>query len=278
MNAESPNEPESPTHPVEGVMNFWDHVEELRWTLLKIIVAFTVAFSLVLGFGVKFAGFLQWPLRQAFAMMGTPDREILLRTDGPNNVFMFILQLGFFGGLALTLPFALYFGVQFIAPGLTNREKSVLKPVCLSILGLFLAGLLLAFFLLCPFYLYVSLQFEQMFNFASLWTPTKYYGIIVWTSLGLGLIFQSPLVIILLVYLGIVDIHVLRRSRHYAMFVILIIAALLTPGADPITLLFTAVPLYVLYEGSLFVGGRLRVRKEIADAREQEEWDNEYRD
>ncbi len=266
---------DSPYQTEEGVMGFWDHVEELRWTLIKILVVFAVAFCLVVGFGVWFADFLQWPLQRAFELMGTPDREILLRTDGPNNVFVFVLQLGFFGAIALALPFALYFGIQFIAPGLTKNEKAVLRPVCLAILGLFVSGLLLAFFVLCPFYLYVSLQFEEMFHFASLWTPVKYYGIIVWTSLGLGLIFQSPLVIVLLIYLGIIPVELLKETRRYAMFIIIIIAALLTPGGDPVTLAFTAVPLYVLYEAALFIGGKLRVRKELADAAAMDEWDDE---
>jgi len=276
MNDDSPT-PNSndPSSDEGGVMAFWDHVEELRWTLIKVLIVFALAFMLVIGFGVWFADFLQWPLHRAFDMMGTPGREILLRTEGPNTVFVFIIQLGFFGAIALALPFALYFGVQFVAPGLTEHEKGVLRPVCMAVLGLFLSGLLIAFFLLCPFYLYVSLKFEEMFNFASLWTPVKYYGIVVWTSLGLGLIFQSPLVIILLIYLGIVDVDDLRRGRRYAMFVILLIAALLTPGGDPITLSFTAVPLYGLYEAALFIGGKLRTRKELAEDEDLVDWDDE---
>lgn len=242
-------------------MGFWDHVEELRWVLIKSSVIFMIAFCLVLGFAVWFADVLQWPLMRAFAMIGDPQRDILLRTDGPLNVFGFLLQLGFFGAIGVSLPFILYFIVSFISPGLTDQEKSVLRPVCLSILMLFLIGAFVAFFLLLPFYLFVSLKFEQMFNFASLWTPVKYYGLVVWTTLGLGVVFQSPLIIIILMYLDIVTAEQLRSGRRYAIVIILVLSAFLTPGGDPITLSVTAIPLYALYEGALIVGARVRARK-----------------
>ncbi|WP_269540743.1 twin-arginine translocase subunit TatC [Cerasicoccus fimbriatus] len=262
-----PNAPESPG----GVMGFWDHVEELRWVLIKSMGAMMLGCVLVLGFGVWFADALQWPLHQAYSLIGDPDREILLRTDGPMNVFTFILQLSFFGGIALSLPFIVYFTVGFVAPGLTDDEKNVLRPVCLSILLLFFLGSALGFFLLLPFYLYVSLSFEEAFGFASLWTPVKYYGLVVWTTLGLGLLFQSPLVIILLIYLDIVTVERLKAGRRYAIFIIMVIAALVTPGGDPLTLCVTALPLWALYEGSLIIGGRLRSRKPEPDEA-NEEW------
>lgn len=256
-------------------MAFWDHVEELRWVIVKCLVAFVACFALVLVVSVFFSDVLQWPLHRAFAMNGQPDRVPELRTDGPSNVFSFLLQLGFFGGFGLSLPVILYFAVRFIAPGLTKEERNVLRPVCLAIIGLFLAGMLLSFFLILPFYMYVSLVFEAKYNFASLWTPTKYYGTVVWMSLGLGLLFQSPLVIILLIYLGVVSVEQLRNGRRYAMFIIMLIAALLTPGGDPITLAITGLPLYGLYEAALFIGARLRTKKEIADEAAMAEWDDE---
>jgi len=266
-----PPDPEAPAPPEEeegGMMGFWDHVEELRWVLIKSMIVFMLAFGVVLGFAVWFADVLQWPLVRAFDLLGDPDRQIDLRTDGPLNVFTFLLQLGFFGGIAVSIPFILYFVVKFVSPGLTKAEKAVLRPVCLSVLALFFMGAMLAFFLLLPFYMFVSLKFEQAFNFASLWTPAKYYGLVVWTTLGLGLVFQSPLVIITLIYLDIMTVEQLRKSRRYAIVFIVVVAALITPGGDPITLAVTAFPLLALYEGALLVGGRLRKKK----AAMEEEW------
>ncbi|GHC05819.1 twin-arginine translocase subunit TatC [Cerasicoccus arenae] len=275
MNTElMPPEHDEPEHEAGSVMAFWDHVEELRWVLIKSLVAFFLSFCLVLAGAVWFSDVLQWPLVQAYEMMGQSGQDIQLRTDGPNNVFAFLIQLGFFGSIALALPFMLYFMIQFVAPGLTSKEKRILRPVFLSIIGLFFAGLLTAFFLLVPFYLYMSLKFEAMFHFASFWTPVKYYGIVVWTSLGLGLLFQSPLVIILLIYLDIVSAEQLRKSRRYAMFIILVIAALLTPGGDPFTLAITAGPLYALYESAVFIGSLLRKKKVAA---EEIEWEDDIR-
>ena len=92
-------------NPGSGMMGFWDHVEELRWVIIKTLIVFVIAFMVVMVFAVGFADALYWPLDQALKLAGQPEREIVLRTDGPFNVFTFLLQLGFFGALALTLPF-----------------------------------------------------------------------------------------------------------------------------------------------------------------------------
>lgn len=240
--------------------DFWTHVEDLRWVLVKSVLAFAAGVLVLMVFSVRAQKLLTWPLLYGLRLSGSENTDILLRTDGPFSVFTFMLQLWVFGGLLLSLPFILYFAAGFIAPGLTAEEKKLLRPVAFSGLGLFLLGCLFAFFLLLPTYIAVSLSLENAFGFASLWTPGNYYGAVVWTTLGMGIVFEFPLVLILLQYLGLVSAQTLKQYRRHAFVFILVFAALLTPGGDPISLAVCSLPLYALFEISLVVGERVRKR------------------
>lgn len=240
--------------------DFWGHIEDLRWVLVKSVAVFLASMVVLMVFSVRAQKLLTWPLLYGLRLSGSENTDILLRTDGPFSVFTFMLQLWVFGGLLLSLPFILYFAAGFIAPGLTADEKKLLRPVAFSGLGLFLLGCLFAFFLLLPTYIAVSLSLEKTFGFASLWTPGNYYGAVVWTTLGMGLVFEFPLVLILLQYLGLTSAQTLKKYRRHAFIFILIFAALLTPGGDPISLAVCSLPLYALFELSLIVGERVRKR------------------
>lgn len=259
--------------PSGGILpaDFWNHVEDLRWVLIKSALAFFGAMLLMMVFSVRAQKLLIWPLEYGLRLSGSQNTDILLRTDGPFSVFTFMLQLWVFGGLLLSLPFILYFSAGFIAPGLTPREKKLLRPVAFSALGLFLVGCLFAFFLLLPTYIAVSLSLEKVFGFASLWTPSNYYGAVVWTTLGMGIVFQFPLVLLLLQYLGLVTAATLRNYRRHAFVFILIFAALLTPGGDPISLAICTIPLYALFELSMVVGERIRKRTAVSEEDEYED-------
>lgn len=249
--------------------NFWEHIEALRWVIVKSVIVFGVAMLLMMCFSVYAQKLLTWPLQYGMALAGVENQVIELRTDGPFSVFTFMLQLWVFGGLLLSLPFIIYFAAGFIAPGLTAHEKKMLRPVAFASLGLFLVGCLFAFFLLLPTYMAVSLSLERAFGFASLWTPGSYYGAVVWTTFGLGIVFEFPLVLVLLQYMGLIRAATLRHYRKHAFVFILIFAALLTPGGDPITLAVAAVPLYLLFEMSILMGERL-YRTPKADAYDDE--------
>lgn len=241
--------------------DFWGHVEALRWVVLKSALVFVGFMMLMMFFSVRAQKLLTWPLSYGIKLSGAEHVDVLLRTDGPFSVFTFMLQLWVFGGLLLSLPFILYFAADFIAPGLTPREKRLLRPVAFSALGLFFVGCLFAFFLLLPTYMAVSLTLEDAFGFASLWTPANYYGAVVWTTLGLGLVFEFPLVLVILQWVGLLSADTLRKYRRHAFVFMLVFSAFLTPGGDPITLFMATLPLYALFEASLLVGDRIAKKR-----------------
>jgi sec-independent protein translocase protein TatC len=175
--------------------------------------------------------------------------------------FNVVIQMCVLGGLALSLPFILYFIGQFVAPALTEKELKAVLPLCGSAIVLFLIGAAFAFFLLVPSTLRVSVEINQMLGYAMRWTPGSYYSLLTWLTLGVGASFEFPLVIVLLVWLGVMTTAFLRKYRRHAVVVIFIIAAIVTPTPDPITQTMFAIPLYLLYEIAIIASARVEKRK-----------------
>jgi sec-independent protein translocase protein TatC len=246
-------------------MHFIDHLEEFRWVLIRCALAFVLGCTLVGVFLGSSADFLAGPLHQARAQMGLESGALVTIT--PLGAFSVMMQVVFLGGMALSLPFVLYFFGGFLAPALTPKERRLLIPACILGMLLFLGGAAFAYGFILPLSLLVSLQFNQMLGLEVVWSASDYYQFVVWMVLAVGGSFEFPLIMLMLQYLGVVSSRQLRASRPMAVVVILVVSALVTP-ADPISMLIMAAPLYVLYELSLIWGDWLVKRKE-ADAQRE---------
>lgn len=256
----------------EGEMHFLDHLEEFRWVLIRSIIAFLVGCGVILGFIPYASEFLAQPLNIATAKLGSEIGTLV--TISPLGAFTVLLQVGFLGGLALSLPFILYFAAHFLAPGLTKREKRVLFPGCMAGLGLFLLGAAFAYYFILPLSIYVSLQFNQMLGYEIVWTATEYYNFVVWMILAVGGAFEFPLILLLLQYVEIVSPERLRKIRSTVGVVIMVLSAIITPS-DPISMIILAAPLYLLYEVSIILGAVFLRKKRIAEKKEREKWESE---
>lgn len=239
----------------EKAMGFWDHVSELRGTIIKSATVF-VLFTALVGYNLnKFTEYVMWPFDSVVAEY--PDLSIKLGTNAMTEGFNMIVQICMVGGALLSAPFILFFIGQFVAPALTTREKRAVAPLCLSALGLFLAGSAFGFFLLVPSAVRVFIEINQANHWEFNWTVGSYYGIVASTVLGVGATFQFPLLIVLLVWLGLVSTAWLRRYRRHAIVLFFIIAAIVTPSFDPLMQTLTAAPLYALYEIAILVARRM---------------------
>ena len=251
-----------------GAMSFLEHLEELRWVLVKSAVTFGVGCTLVGVFLANFAELLRWPYE--FAVAG---REMtMVGEDGFINtgflgVFSVIFQLMFIGGLGLSLPVILFFIAQFVAPGLTKEELRVLRPACMGSLALFLMGAGFSFFILLPAGLRASIIFNDLLGFELLITATSYYGLLTWSVLGVGVAFQFPLVLLILLHIGVITVDQLRSGRRFAIVGFLVLSAVVTPTPDPVTFLFLALPLWALYEVAIVLGARFEKRRDAASGR-----------
>ena len=256
----------------KGEMGFLDHLEELRTTIIRSFVALIIGCALVMT-GIKyFADMLNWPLN--FALGDDAHRGLV--TTSPMAVFAVILQVSFMGGFAMALPFILYFVSSFISPGLTSKELKMLKPGCFLALLMFLTGASFAYFALVPASLKASIFFNDMFGYQLFWSADRYYGLLMRMTIGIGLSFEFPLLIVLLVYIGILDTDKLIAFRPYSIIVFLGLAAVITPTTDPFTFLLLAVPMSILYEGSVYASRRISRRRaeQTPDEEEGEDEDN----
>lgn len=262
----SASDPDAPGPRSE--MTFLEHLEEMRWTIAKCLGTFLVACVLIGVFLPQFAHLALWPYEYAVSGLEGEDPRANLINTSFMGVFSVILQLCVIGGLALSLPFILFFLGQFVAPGLTRREQRLLFPACAISFLLFLLGATFSFFILLPAGLKASIYFNNLLGFELLLTAASYYGIVMWSTLGVGLAFQFPLALLILIFLGLLTTRQLRAWRSYAVVIFLVVSAGVTPTPDPFTFLMLALPLQVLYEVSIIAGiwiERWKARQELAE-------------
>ncbi len=262
-----PDDAEAAFDPNERPMGFLDHLEELRWTLVKCAIVFGLAAGLIGFFLPAFNEVLLWPLRYVHAER--PELVLELNTRGVMESFSIVLQLCCFGGLAVAAPFMIFFVGQFVAPALNERELRLVVPAGVSAFLLFALGAAFGFFLLIPSTLRVSLELNELLNFKTMWTPDSYYSLLTWLVLGVGLAFEFPLLIVIAIHFGLLRVETLRKYRRHAIVVIFLIAAVVTPTPDPVTQCLFAAPLYVLFEIAIIVGSRVQARREARVAAEE---------
>ena len=232
-------------------MPFLDHLEELRWRILWSVVAVVactiVGLVLILYFDV--VALLIRPAAEVYAERG---EELQLITLAPEQSFFFLLQICIASGLILASPIVISQAWKFFAPALEDHEKRALVPALMLGLVLFVAGVALAYFLALP----ITLRFlgGLLSDFLTPnWSATGYLGFVIKLLLAFGVVFELPVVVMLLSALGIVTPGFLRSKRRHAIVVILIIASLLSPGDVISITAMMMVPLVLLYEFSIWL-------------------------
>lgn len=243
-------------------MGFLGHLEELRWTLIKCATVFAVFVTLIAYKLDDASQLLNWPLHQVQAEY--PKLKTDLVTNSPMGVFTVIIDICLMGGVVLALPFWLFFLGQFVAPALTKKEIKVIVPTGLAALMLFLGGATFGYLLLTPSTIRVAFELNELLGYTVLWTADKYYSLLLWMTLGMGAAFEFPLLVVLAVYMGLIEVATLRHYRRHAIVVMFVIAAIVTPTPDPLNQCLFALPLIVLYELAIWVSafvGRRSVRQ-----------------
>jgi sec-independent protein translocase protein TatC len=227
-------------------MPFLDHLEELRWrilwTLAAVTVGFVVGFFLVYHFDV--IGLLERPIR---ALLPGETLKYL----SPTTPFFVTFKLGFFAGLILALPVIAYQAWAFLSPALYAHERKFVVPAIAIAFVLFLAGVAMAYFLVLPLGLRFLLTFQAE-ALQPMITVDEYLRFATGLILAFGVIFEMPVVLVLLGLLGIVTPEGLAKYRRHAVVVLAVLSAMLTP-ADPYTMLMMMVPLLFLYELSIWL-------------------------
>lgn len=222
------------------------HLEELRKRLIRILI----------GVGIGFIGC--WEYRDFFFKIITrPLADVLPKTStmvftGLPEAFFIYMKIAFFASLFITSPFTLYQIWKFISPGLYKSEKKYVIPFVASSSLLFIGGILFGYYIALPpafkFFLEFSSDFlKPMISFR------EYLSLILKFLLAFGVCFELPVFIFFMAKIGIVNAAMLRKQRRYAILIIFIVAAILTPSPDALSQIIMAVPLMFLYEISIFL-------------------------
>lgn len=238
------------------VKPFLEHLEDLRWMLIKMLATLGIAVLLSFIYARELLAVIIWPLKR---VTGNPAEY--LWTMEVTGGFSLAMTLALYAGLTLACPLLLYFLAQFILPALTHKEKGMLTPVFAAGVGLFMGGVALAYFVVIPTGLEFFIEYNKYLGISSRWTVDNYVSFVSHMCLAFGICFELPLVVLALAKLGVVSHRFLREKRAYVIVIIFIVAAVITPTTDMLNQTLLAAPMCVLYEGCIWIAWWMERKK-----------------
>lgn len=266
-------------------MSFVDHLEALRGHLFRSVLAILVGAiviaiykdffvkKILLGpthadfptYGVlcRLGKFLH--LEKALCMKGL---SIQMQSTGVSTQFSTFISVMLIGGIIIAFPYIFWEFWKFIRPALTKKELQNTQGVIFWVSVLFFMGVGFGFLVIAPYTLNFFGNFQLDTNIENRWTISSYFDTLIPLVLGTGLAFQLPLLMLLLAKIGIVSATYLRKVRKYSIVIIMIVAAVITPGPDVVSQMTVAIPLLLLYEISILLTRRIEKRKAV----EEKEW------
>lgn len=228
-------------------MGFLDHLEELRKRVVYSIASVGVGFAVCWGFRVKIYAIMQRPIMEALQANGLSEKLVYTSPVEPFNLYLKIAALA---GLFLTSPFVLYQVWMFISPGLYRNEKRYVTPFMVSTIALFSAGGYFGYRIVYPRALEVLIGFGKQFT--PMITISEYTSLFLSIVLGMGLIFEMPILIFFLALMGIVSAGFMWKNFRYAILLIFIVAGIVAPP-DVLSMCIFAAPMVGLYIVSIGV-------------------------
>ena len=257
-----------------GEMSFIDHLEELRWHVIRSVIAVLIGAVIVFIYSdwvvndVLFA-----PTRADFISarwlcsfgknIGIGDALCFAQVDAKflettmTGQFIASFTLAFIGGFIIAFPYIFWEFWKFVRPALSQKELKKTRGVIFWVSLLFFAGVAFGYFILTPFMVNFYFNYKLSPQIQIMPTFSDYLENLIYTTVGIGVLFQMPLLVMVLARIGIVTAKFLRKYRRHAFVIILIAAAIITPSTDPFSLTIVTIPLYVLYEASIMVASRI---------------------
>ena len=225
----------------DPTMTFTEHLEELRWGLIKSLAAVVLAFFSCFFFSDRIVAFMIAPLKR-----GLQPGESLIGT-GVTEAFFFEMKVALVAGVFLASPVIFYQIWRFIAPGLNESEKKLVIPFVLFTSFFFIAGAYFCYWGVLPVAFQYFIEQYRSLDVSPEIRIGEYFTFFSRMVLAFGITFELPLFTLFLVRLGIWDYRFMWRTFRYAIIVVFIVAAILTPGPDIASQLLLAVPLTILY-------------------------------
>jgi len=240
----------------DKTMGLWGHLDELRSRLLNAGLTILVLFVFSLSFSKTILTFLKKPLETAL-----PPGASALHFTGPMDVFTVNIKVAFLISLILGAPAWLYQFWKFLEPALNPRERRYILPFMIGTIFCFVLGVTFSYYLMIPMALQYLLGIGLEIA-SPIITITDYVSLITVMLLGFGLVFETPVILVLLAMLDLVSAETLAAQRRVTFVIILIVAAIITPP-DPISMLGMAIPCYLMYEISILIIKMIKAQKPL---------------
>lgn len=259
-------------------MSFVDHLEVLRGHLFRSVIAIAIG-ALTIGIFNKFFVhyILMGPTHNNFPTYKVMCRigkaihleralcmtavEVKMQSTSVAGQFTTFFSVILIGGFIIAFPYVFWQFWKFVKPALTKKELQKTSGVIFWVSLLFFTGVLFGYFVIAPYAINFFAKFQLDKNIENRWTIGSYFDIMTPLILGSGLTFQLPLAMFFLAKIGIVSATILRKIRKYAIVIIFIVAAFITPGPDVISQVIVAVPLLLLYEISIWLTNSVEKQK-----------------
>lgn len=223
-----------------GNLTLLGHLNELRIRLTYVVVALLVTTLLSFAFAEPMLLYLLEPYAESI------NGEVELQTLEPTEGIETFFKVSLLAGAILSMPMILYQFWQFVVPGLTHDERRYVYIFLPSTLLLFALGILFAWFVLIPAAVFFLANFLGTI-FKTDWTPNGYIGFVLRMLFWIGLAFEMPVIVYFVARVGVVTAKTLREQWRFAVVGIAVLAAIITPSIDPVTMMLTMAPLIVLY-------------------------------
>ena len=228
----------------EGEMSFLEHLEELRWRIIYSLIGIVI--------GTIIAWIFIDQLVDVVLLKPARDSGAQLQNLRPFGQLFLFVEVAIIVGVVISIPNIFYQFWKFISPALKQNEKKYILSIVIFSSVCFLAGIAFAYFIMLP----MALKFAEQFGSSSIknqFSIDEYMNIIISVMLAAGVVFELPMVSFFLTKLGILTPAFMKKYRKYAIVIIMFLAAILTPGTDPVSQIILAIPLVLLYEISILI-------------------------
>lgn len=228
-----------------------EHLEELRACVMRALIGLVVCVIIGFFFVSLFFRLLSKPFLDYLAALNI-STIMVLRSLSPGETFQMSMHAALLFGFGVSLPWIFYQLWGFVSPGLYKNEKKGVFIFCIAGFGFFLIGVAFAYFVTLPAALSFFYEYTTGMGIAPDWTISNYYNFVIAFLVCFGVVFELPVAIVILTWLGIVEPGTLAKRRKHAIIIIFIVAAIFTPP-DVISQIMMGVPMVILYELSILI-------------------------
>ena len=266
-------------------MSFIDHLEDLRWHVIRSVIAILIGAVVVFIYAKDIVDKVLFaPADDSFVTykwlcdlshsLGLGNMVCLSGVDAKfqsntmTGQFISTFTIAFIGGFIVAFPYVFWEFWKFVRPALSPKELKRTRGVIFWVSLLFFTGVLFGYYILTPFMINFYFSYTLSDKIINLPNFSDYIENLIYTTVGVGVLFQMPLLVMVLARVGFVTAQFLRKYRRHAFIIILIAAAIITPSTDPFSLTIVTIPLYMLFEASIIIASRINKRQE----KEKKEW------